>query len=452
MTRQDAHGIALSTTSAAAAAAYDHALALFNGFRRDPLAVIGQALEQEPDFIAGHLLRAGLMLGSFDGQLVPMAGACLEAAAACSSKPNARECSLLGALRIWVMQGLDAGNRALDRHLVDHPRDLFALQLAHLSDLMLGRTLMLRDRVARMSGTWRDGEPGHAYLLAMQAFGLEENADLARAEALGLQALELQPHNTWAVHAVAHVYETSGRSSEGRHWLEGTRPRWRQDNILSVHLHWHLALFRLASEGPASALQLYDEAIAPTPESLAMNLSDATALLWRLHLRGVDGGARWAALAERWLQRAAWGRTAFTDLHAALSLAMAGRDADNRALVAGLDEAAAGRAAGLPWQLVVRPAQQAFVDYAAGDHRACADRLLGVLPVLQVVGGSHAQRELVLLTARSAAERGGDLALAQALDRQQAALRRLFAPVSGSASRPGTGLGSTHELPATALV
>lgn len=447
MTRHDTHGIALSTTRAEAVAAYDRALALFNGFRRDPLAVIGQALEQDPDFVAGHLLRAGLLLGSFDSLVVPMAGACLEAAAACGTQPNVRERSLLGALRTWVMQGLDAGNRALDRHLVDHPRDLFALQLAHLGDLMLGRTLMLRDRMARMDGIWHAGEPGHAYVMAMQAFGLEENADLAQAEALGLQALELQPHNTWAVHAVAHVHETSGRSDQGLRWLEGTRPRWRSDNILSVHLHWHLALCRLACEGAASALRLYDEAIAPTPESLAMNLSDATALLWRLHLRGVDGGARWAALADRWLQRAAWGRTAFTDLHAALSLAMAGSDAVNRDFTAALEAARFGRTAALPWDLVVRPAHQAFADYVAGDHGACADRLLGVLPVLQAVGGSHAQRELVLLTAASAAERGGDLALAQALERQRTALRRL----AGRALRPDPWPVSSHELPSAAF-
>jgi hypothetical protein len=31
-----------------------------------------------------------------------------------------------------------------------------------------------------------------------------------------------------------------------------------------------------------------------------MDMIDASAMLWRLHLRGIDVGERWQALAERW--------------------------------------------------------------------------------------------------------------------------------------------------------
>ncbi len=425
MTLHDQYGLALSTANASSVTAYDRAIELFSGFRRDPLAVIGQALEQDPDFVSGHLARAALMLGSFDPMLVTMAGQCLDVAAACRTSPNDRERSLQGALRAWVTEGMDAGNRALDRHVVDHPRDMLAIQLAHLSDLMLGRTAMLRDRIARVLQRWDRDESGYPYLLAMLAFGLEENGSYAQAEALGRHAVERQSDCTWGVHAVAHVYEMSGRTEVGLQWLEQTRVRWQSQNILSVHNHWHLALFRQEHEGADAAMALYDEAIAPTAESLAMNLSDATALLWRLTLQGADAGWRWNALAERWLQRPAWGRTAFTDLHAVLCMAVSGSDEQNRALAEAMRRGRPRDGTTTPWSSIVLPAQRAFIDFVAGEYRACADRLLPLLPQAHAVGGSHAQRELLLLTARCAAEHCGDTALADALGGQLQQSRRL---------------------------
>lgn len=425
MTLRDQHGLALSTANAASVVAYDRAIELFNGFRRDPLAVIGQALEQDPDFVSGHLARAALVLGSFDPMLVTMAGQCLDVASACRASSNDRERSLHGALRAWVKEGIEAGNRALDRHVIDHPRDMLAIQLAHLSDLMLGRTAMLRDRIARVLQKWDQDESGYPYLQAMLAFGLEENGSYGQAEALGRHALERQPDCTWAVHAVAHVYEMSDRTEAGLQWLEHTRARWQNQNILSVHNHWHLALFRLEHDGADAAMALYDEAIAPTAESLAMNLSDATALLWRLTLKGADAGWRWSALAERWLQRPAWGRTAFTDLHAALCMAVIGSDEQSQALAEAMRRGAPGQGTATAWSSIVLPAQRAFIDFVAGEYRACADRLLPLLPQAHAVGGSHAQRELLLLTARCAAAHCGDTALADALGGQLLQTRRL---------------------------
>ena len=54
-----------------------------------------------------------------------------------------------------------------------------------------------------------------------------------------------------------------------------------------------------------------------------------------------------------------------------------------------------------------------------------ADRLLPLLPQAHAVGGSHAQRELLLLTARCAAAHCGDTALADALGGQLLQSRRL---------------------------
>ncbi len=419
MTFKDLRGEALSTAHASSALAYDQTLDLFNSFRADPLAVITPALEQDPDFISGHLLLAGMMLGTYDPQMNAPAGASLDLAAASPLAPNAREQSLHAALRVWADGDMDAGNRQLDRHLFEHPRDLLALQLAHTADLALGRTTMLRDRIARVLPDWSESDAGYGYVLGMQAFGLEECFAYEQAEDVGRRAVSLQPHDTWAVHAVAHVCEMQGRAADGIQWMNETRGAWEANNGLAVHNHWHLALMHLARGEHAAALALYDKAVVPSPTALALDLADASALLWRLALRGVDVGQRWQGLAQRWRAQGLFGAVGFLDLHAAISFAAAGDD-EGMALLsrAGLG-AAARPGAFAEWSAVALPACDAIAAMVAGRHARCVDILLPVLPVAQALGGSHAQRDLLTLTAQEAAKRSGHRALADALQAQR---------------------------------
>ena len=428
MTQQhDAYGLALGTDQAASADAYDRALALFNSLQLDPLAVMAPALAQDPDFIGGHQLVAAMMLSAIDGQALPMARASLAAAAASRRRPNERERSLQAALTPWAEGDMPAANRLLDRHLIDHPRDLLALQLTHMQDLVLGQTTMLRDRIGRALGAWSPDDAAYGYLLGMHAFGLEECGDYARAEALGQRALALHGNDAWAVHAVAHVYEMQGRVADGIRWLSTDADRWAIDNALAVHNHWHLALMHLSNDDPASALALYDRAIAPGEASMAMDLVDASALLWRLMLRGVDAGDRWQTLAARWDAQADWGFFAFNDLHAMLAFVGASA-ADLGAKGADGIAAAADRADAAPvWRDLAAPVCEALLAFGQGRYARSAALLLPLLPATAPMGGSHAQRSLLFITCAEAARRAGDTALAQALA-SEAAERKAPAP------------------------
>ena len=82
--------------------------------------------------------------------------------------------------------------------------------------------------------------PGYGYVLGMYAFGLEETANYAGAEATGRRALELNPRDPWAVHAVAHVMEMQGRLRDGIDWLTTRQADWSVDNGLAFHNWWHL--------------------------------------------------------------------------------------------------------------------------------------------------------------------------------------------------------------------
>lgn len=417
---RDAQGESLSTTDRASLAAYDQALDLFNSYRMDPVAVLTPALARDPQFVSGQLLMAGLMLSAVDPQLHGMAKACLDAAAASRQKANAREQSLLAALAAWSSGDLLRANQLLGRHLLEHPRDILALQLAHVGDLVLGQSFMLRDRVARTLTRWGAQDKAYGYVLGMHAFGLEECSEYARAEAVGRRAVELQPHDAWGVHAVAHVCEMQGRVADGIAWMQATQPHWGRDCSLAVHNHWHLALMQMNRGDTDAALALYDQAVAPAPEAIALNLSDASALLWRLSLRQVDVAERWQALAARWRQQAAWGCYAFNDMHAMLALVAAGDEAAARAGLAAITTAAHAPRGTQAWRTVALPACQAIQAFVAGRHAHAMELLLPLLAHHQALGGSYAQRDLLHLTALEAASRCGNRAVARALGDERA--------------------------------
>ena len=418
---RDAQGESLSATDRASLAAYDQALDLFNSYRMDPVAVLTPVLARDPEFVSGQLLMAGLMFSAIDPQLHGLAKACLDAAAASRQKPNAREQSLHAALAAWSKGDLLRANQLLGRHLLDHPRDILALQLAHVGDLVLGQSFMLRDRVARTLTRWSAQDQAYGYVLGMHAFGLEECNEYARAEAVGRRAVELQPHDAWAVHAVAHVCEMQGRVADGIGWLQATQPHWAHDNGLAVHNHWHLALMLMNRGDTDAALALYDQAVAPAPEAIALNLNDASALLWRLGLRQVDVGERWQALAARWKQQAAWGCFAFNDMHAMMAMVSASDEAAARQGLAAITAASHTPHGAAAWRAIALPACQAIQAFVARRYAQATELLLPLLAAHQALGGSHAQRDLLHLTALEAASRCGNRAVARALGDERAA-------------------------------
>src|SRR5215813_5244513 len=311
MALKDSRGVAVSTDNRRSLDRYEQALDLLNSYFNDPLAAIDQALAEDPAFVMGHCFRAGLLTTTTDKAVEPMLRKSVEAGEALALKANARY-----------------GDIA-----IEYPRDSLALQLAHLGDFYLGRSSQLRDRIARVLCDWDDSVPRYGYVLGMHAFGLEEMGDYVRGEERARQALALNPRDPWAVHAGAHVMEMQGRLADGVHWLTSRTNDWAPDNGFAFHNWWHLALYHLDLDQHARVLELYDTAIRPKPSDLPLEMLDATALLWRLHLRGVDVGERWSELADGWEKRVEDGYYVFNDMHAMMAFVAGGREASARGLM-----------------------------------------------------------------------------------------------------------------------
>jgi hypothetical protein len=181
MSLRDSRGCPVSTRSATSLGQFEQALQLSVSYRLDPLAAIQAALQADPDFAMGHCLRAGLMIMATDRMVVPLLTESIEAIESLGRRANERERAHAAAARSWLHGDFAGAIRRYGEILLDHPRDLLALQVAHVGDFFLGSSTMLRDRVAQVLPEWDTSAPGYNYVLGMYAFGLEETGLYSRA-------------------------------------------------------------------------------------------------------------------------------------------------------------------------------------------------------------------------------------------------------------------------------
>jgi tetratricopeptide (TPR) repeat protein len=298
------------------------------------------------------------------------------------------------------------------------------LLVGHQLDFFTGQSRMLRDRIARALPRWDAQMPGYHSLLGMYAFGLEESGDYARAESAGRRAVELEPRDGWAQHAVAHVFEMTGRKRDGVAWMRANPDAWSRDSFFAVHNWWHVAVFHLDLGEVDTVLELFDGAIYGRQSRIVLEMIDASALLWRLELRGVDVGARWSALADAWEAHASSDNYAFNDVHAAMAFLRAGRpaalatllDSQGRAMAREDDNA-------IFTSRVGHPVTRALMAFDAGLYAEAANTLRSVRNGAALFGGSHAQRDLLDLTLIEAARRLGDARLYAALSAERLVAR-----------------------------
>ncbi len=218
----DLNGNFLSGASLEAAAHYEEAVRSFNLYRGDPMTALAIAIDIAPRFAMAHILKSYLLAFATEPGATGLASQALAATKMLAL--NGREASHVAALQAifdgnWTQAGL-----VLDRHNMNFPRDLVAIQAGHLVDFFRASARSLRDRIAGVLPQWSPAMAGYPVVLGMYAFGLEEMGDYSLAEEMGRRAVELQPLDCWAHHAVAHVMEMQGRAEDGIAWMKSREP------------------------------------------------------------------------------------------------------------------------------------------------------------------------------------------------------------------------------------
>jgi tetratricopeptide (TPR) repeat protein len=437
---KDRYGNPASTASHAAMAKYNEALELIRLYRGDPVAALDAALAEDPDFGGAWAARAGLLVTATDKAYAEETDKTLRAGAAATSV-NERDRAHLHAARDWAEGRYREGTMRYARIAQEHPRDLLALQYAHVGCFFLGLQHELRDWPLQAMRAFKRGDDGYGPLLGMAAFGLEECGDYVRAEQLGREAVETDPRDGWAVHAVAHVNEMRGDLDRGIPWLADNAQHWAPDSGFAYHNWWHLALLHLDKGDIGQVLKFYDEKVCPNPDAqILLEWIDASALLWRLYIEGVDVSERFEKLAACWERASEDAFYAFNDLHAIMAFLGAGRAADAERTLRAMRAAAAdsGDNAYMTRQVGL-PLAEAFIAFEAGRYGECVEKIAATRGIAQRFGGSHAQRDILSLTALHAALRGGFTATAEAFAAERLAHKPL-SPWAGRLARQARDL------------
>ncbi|MBZ9851138.1 tetratricopeptide repeat protein [Mesorhizobium sp. CA14] len=422
---KDAFGLTYSGATEAGFSSYARAVHELQCFIGDPVGSIDRAIADDPTFVMAHVFKGYLFGLATERDAMAVARSSHQAALPLAA--TAREQAHVAALGHLAEGRWHEAARILEDIAIDNPRDALALQVGHQIDFFTGNARMLRDRIGRALPAWQKGMPGYHAILGMQAFGLEEMGDYARAESLGREAIEIEPRDGWAQHAVAHVMEMQSRQRDGIAWMRANPDAWSTDSFLKIHNWWHLALFHYDLGETNEVLKLYDGPIYGDRSTLALNMVDASAILWRLTLGGVDVGDRWATLAANWMPKAAAGNYAFNDAHAMMAFAGAGLEAPAKTLIETQREAMRGSDDNAAFTRDVgHPLTLAIKAFGEGNYGEAARLIRPIRSIAHRFGGSHAQRDVIDLTLIEAALRAGDTALARALTAE----RRLARPDS----------------------
>ena len=410
-------GQATQVGSSASQRICDSVLERMHTHRGHPAAALDRLLFNDPNCLWGHCLRAGLVVRADDTASLSALRTSLDAIDAAELNQDDPARRHAAAARAWLEGDSMLALARYGAIVADRPTDMLALIAAHALDFRMAQWEMLRDRVARVLPSWHVGMPGYASVLAMYAFGLEENGEYRLAQKFARDALAVDPMHVGAIHAMVHVLEMEARAREGLALLADNEAAWSEGNGYLVHLAWHRALFHLELDEVSEALAVYDRKITNAASGEVSALSDASALLWRLELRGFDLRERWQALADRWAtQRLALVRP-FHVVHAMMAFSAARRKAAASRLLEALHEEAP---AALPERKLMRPMCQALAAFARGDFARCVELLAQVRRIAHRCGGSLAQCDLIHLTFTEAALRARESTLARALVAERA--------------------------------
>jgi tetratricopeptide (TPR) repeat protein len=389
---KDGRDLAVSQASPRAIAALDFLREQWLGYG-NRLAEFLPTVESDPDCPMVVMMTALLHLSMETRQGYRDAEPSLQRARAMAGKMNEREL-------LWL-QTIDAQYRDdLATVTVTHetladkfPRDIFAVKMGQKHYFYLGDF----DGMLRLADKTLAANEDVSLIHGMRAFALEQCHRLEEAEEEGRLAAALSRNDPWAHHAVAHVMETQGRFDDGIAWMQGHSRSWDQCNsFMYTHNWWHLALFLIDADRHDEALALYDKRVWGVWKEFSQDQVNATALLARLELRGVDVGDRWQDVAKYLLPRVHEHVSPFLDLHYMLGLARAGERAAVTEMLASLESFSQNvpdlvRRA---WQDAAVPAAHGIAAHAIGDWAGAVNGLAAALPHLQAIGGSHAQRDL----------------------------------------------------------
>lgn len=381
----------VAAASASAVSAWHEAWADTVHFVGDPFATLDDANTNDDGFAMGSVYCGTYRVLGGCQLDAPELLLDLERARARASEPREHQ-------HVEALNQLATGNFSDAARLWDAipGGDFAAVRFAHDAYLHVGE---VDHRVASSERAIAhfDNTESRPYVASQHAFSLEEAGLYDEAEAMAWSALDADPMELWALHALAHVYESTNDQEAAISLLEGRADTWTAQDGLSIHVHWHHALRMIVAGEFDRALELFDqlEPDATTP----FRLSDVSSLLWRLEHAGADVGDRWITVADRLASRPERHANGFLDLHIALAFQRVPDHSDAQSFFSGVAPAHADDDSenGEIFRSVVTPLVEA-IRLVGSDPAQSAALIDSVTEQSHRIGGSIAQRDLITIT------------------------------------------------------
>ncbi len=323
----DNSGNITSSESAKALEYFDQAQDDFLYFRGALIENIDQSLTADPNFSLGHAFKAYVGVLGTEANDATDSRKIFESyiATADLTKLLEPERLHLEAAQILLEGDFLAAGKLLDKISKEYPRDLLALSVGHQIDFFTGNTTMLLSRIERALPAWTPEDKYYSTMLGMLSFGLEEAGQYERAEQAGLEAVECNAKDVWAIHAVTHTYEMQAQFYKGMRYLDARLDDWATGNFFLNHNWWHYALYTLEAGHDDRALNIHDTVLFTEDQAnIALQLLDATALCWRLHLEGHNVRDRFIKHSAYWKEKLEPAFYAFNDMHMVMAFVGAG--------------------------------------------------------------------------------------------------------------------------------
>ncbi|MEM6385832.1 MAG: tetratricopeptide repeat protein [Pseudomonadota bacterium] len=327
-----------------------------------------------------------------------------------------RERLWCAALSDWLTGKPTEAIARMEEALRLNPADTISMKLSHGIRFMLGDAAGMLKSVERIIRAHGPDHPLYGYALGCYAFALEEMGHYDKAEKVGLRGLEFAADDAWGLHAVAHVYDMTQLTGKGIALIDSNLDAWSHCNNFRFHVWWHKALLHLDRGEIATVLDLYDTKIRDEKTDDYRDFSNASSLLMRLELEGVDVGDRWVELADLAEHRSNDGCLTFADMHYMLALIGETRPGAASHLSARVAETAklqedTGR-------VMLKPGvatSTGLEAFGQANYSAAFAHLAQAQPYFQAMGGSHAQRDVFERLTIEAGLRAGRLNETEAL-------------------------------------
>jgi tetratricopeptide (TPR) repeat protein len=340
--------------------------------------------------------------------------AVLKAASICAAitetgPTEARTRAMLAAIGCWTAGDLVTARNGFQSLVDTYPGDVVSIFTAHMLDFYVGDAPHMLASIAKAVEIFPADDPVIGYLHGLHGFALEENGLIQAAIKPCRTALELNPDDVYAMHAMVHCLYETGRHEEGARYIREYMRGRDGSTPMRIHIWWHYALFELYADNVPEVLACYRIGIRRKTSLQSTEDLDAVTLLWRLALirPSLDLSAYWQSLFQDWKPYLDESWYLFNDFHAYITYCHVGEYGCADSLL----EAVTARGEGLPEEIV--DIFLGFRSFTTGDYADAATRLARSFHRSFPMGGSNAQRDVIELTAIEAAIRSRNHEAAQ---------------------------------------